>query len=229
MFQLPHLLTLALTAALLPLVCTAAREAPLSLTHRCLECCAMVMLLFDPAYWVWEIRTSGQIDFSTALPLYLCSLFYLLLPAAVFARRDSIRQIARATICTMGMIGGVLGLVFNVYLNSYPFFSFVPLRSILYHIMMILVSSAMWASGYYRPRPSDRYLCFLPVAALIGISLFLNRLFGWDYCYTGGGVGTPLEVLSACLPQWVFLFVLYGALLLLIQLLFYRRFLPLHR
>lgn len=70
---------------------------------------------------------------------------------ALFARREWIRQTASATVCTVGMLGGVFGLVFNIYVGQYPFFSFVPLRSLLYHAMMILVTAAMWASGYYRP------------------------------------------------------------------------------
>ena len=59
----------------------------------------------------------------------------------------------------------------------------------------------------------------------MGVCLVLNHFFGWDYCYTAGGVGTPLERLSAVLPRGLFLLVLYGGLLLLIQVLFYRPFL----
>lgn len=151
MFKLPHLLVILVTAALVPLTCTAARRAEPGTVIRCLKVCAVAALFFDPVYWVWEARTTGGIDFSTTLPLYLCSLFWLLLPAALFARRERVRQTACATVCTMGMLGGVFGLVFNVYVGQYPFFSFVPVRSLMYHVMMILVTAAMWASGYYRP------------------------------------------------------------------------------
>ena len=61
------------------------------------------------------------------------------------------------------------------------------------------------------------------VAPLLSVCLVLNRLFGWDYCYTAGGLGTPLERVSAVLPKGLFLLVLYGVLLLLIQGIFYRR------
>lgn len=229
MFALPHLLVILATVALVPLTCRAARRAAPDTLVRCLKGCAVAALFFDPAYWIWEVRTMGSIDVSTALPLYLCSLFWLLLPVALFARREWVRQTACATVCTMGMLGGVFGLVFNVYVGQYPFFSFVPVRSLLYHMMMILVTAAMWAGGYYRPRPADRYCCFLPVTALVGVSLLLNRLFGWDYCYTAGGLGTPLERLSAMVPRGFFLLAFYGGLLALIQLIFYRRFLPRRR
>lgn len=89
---------------------------------------------------------------------------------------------------------------------------------------MVAAATLLWRSGVYRPRSSDRVLCFVPVAALVGVSLVCNRLFGWDYCYTAGGVGTPLEALSRMMPIWTFLLVLYGGLWLVMQVLFYRDF-----
>lgn len=223
MFQPPHIAVLLCTALLTVLACRWARSARQSAVKRWLQAAAVAVLLFDPAYWVWEMGSFGHIDPATSLPLYLCSLFWLLLPIAVFAKRDWLRQMASATVCTMGLLGGVFGLVFNIYLSRYPFLSFVPVRSLLYHMLMVLVPAVMWSSGRYRPRREDRYRCFVPVAALVVVCLVFNRLFGWDYCYTAGGLGTPLEKLSGVLPRGLFLLVLYGALLGLIQLLFYRR------
>ena len=224
MFRLPHLLVLAATAALVPVVCRGARRLDQAAAARWLKGCALLALLFDPVYWIWEIRSFGAIDPATTLPLYLCSLFWLLLPLAAFSRPGLLRQTAMAALCTVVLLCGVFGLVFNVYLSRYPFLSFVPLRSLLYHMLMILVPAGMWASGCYRPQPRDRFLCFLPVMVLVAVSLLLNRLYGWDYCYTAGGLGTPLALLSARVPKLIFLLLLYGGLLLIIQGIFYRRF-----
>lgn len=224
MFQLPHLLVLLVTAALVVAVCVGVKHLSPGAVVLGLKCCAILMLFFDPVYWLWELRKFGVIDPATTLPLYLCSLFWLLLPPAVFSRREIIRQTATAAVCTIVLMCGVFGLVFNVYLNRYPFLSFVPIRSLLYHMMMILVPAAMWSSGYYQPQKRDRVLCFIPVAALVTVCLVLNRMFGWDYCYTAGGIGTPLAGLSARIPIALFLLLLYGGLLLAIQLIFYRRF-----
>lgn len=223
MFQPMHWGILALTGALVAWIVIKGKTWEEKKVIRWLKVCALAVLLFDPAYWFWEARTAGRLDPSTTLPFYLCSLFWMLLPAAVFAKSDRLRQTATAAVCTVCLLCGVFGLTFNIYLDHYPFFSFVPLRSLLYHMMMILVPTAMWATGYYRPRPEDRYGCFLPVGLLLSVCLVLNRLFGWDYCYTAGGLGTPLERVSAVLPKGLFLLVLYGVLLLLIQGIFYRR------
>lgn len=224
MFQIPHLLVLLVTGILVWRLGAAASRAGRERVLGWLKVCAVLALLFDPIYWAWEFWQYGQIHLATTLPLYLCSLFCMMLPLAVFSKRETLRQMAAANVCTMGMLGGVLGLVFNVYLNRYPFFHFVPVRSLLYHILMVAAATLLWRGGVYRPRSSDRVLCFVPVAALVGVSLVCNRLFGWDYCYTAGGVGTPLEALSRMMPIWTFLLVLYGGLWLLMQVLFYRDF-----
>lgn len=224
MFRLPHILVLISTGVLVCLLITAARRAGRERVQGWLKVCAVLALLFDPVYWVWEMRQFGHIQPSTTMPLYLCSLFWMMLPLAVFSRREKLRQMAAANVCTMGVMGGVLGLVFNVYLNHYPFFHFVPVRSLIYHILMIVAAVLLWAGDVYRPQPGDRVLCFVPVGVLVGVSLVCNRLFGWDYCYTAGGIGTPLEAASRIMPRWAFLFVLYGGLWLVIQALFYRRF-----
>ena len=82
----------------------------------------------------------------------------------------------------------------------------------------------MWSSGWYSPRREDRYRCFVAGGGAGG---------GCACCSTGCSAGTtatppaawarPLEKLSGVLPRGLFLLVLYGALLGLIQLLFYRR------
>ncbi len=224
MFQLPHLLVLLGATALSLSACRWANRAAPASVELLLKACAVAALAFDPAYWIWEWRSFGQLDLSQTLPLYLCSLFWMLLPAAFLTCWPRLCQIARAAICTIGTLGGIFGLVFNVYLNRYPFFSFVPLRSLLYHVLMVVVAAVMWASGFYRPQPEDRWRCFYPVLLLLGVCLICNHCFGWDYCYTAGGLGTPLERLSSRLPRGAFLLLLYGGLLGLIQLLFYRNF-----
>lgn len=224
MFRFPHLILLLSTAVLSWRLAIAARQMGPDKALHWLRGCAVLSLCFDPIYWVWEMQKFGHVQPATTLPLYLCSLFYMMLPLAVFSRRAWLRQMAAANVCTMGMLGGVFGLVFNVYLNRYPFFHFVPIRSLLYHILMVAAAVLMWGGRVYQPRSGDRVLCFVPVGALVGICLAVNRKFGWDYCYTAGGAGTPLEAVSRIMPRWAFLIVLYGGLWLLMQVLFYRRF-----
>ncbi|WP_313529312.1 TMEM164 family acyltransferase [Anaerotignum sp.] len=223
MFQPLHLAVLLSACILVPLVCNRFKDMNLETVNWFIKCCAVVALFFDPVYWIWEVHQFGRVDFSTTLPLYICSLFWILLPIVAFGKPGFIKQTATACICTFCMVGGVLGFVFNIYLNQYPFFTFVPLRSLLYHFLMILVSSVMWSSGFYQVQKGDWFRSAIPVAILIAPCVLLNRIFGWDYCYTAGGIGTPLEHISAAMPKVAFLILLYGGLFLFIRFIFYGR------
>ena len=151
MFQIPHLLVLLATGVLVWWLGRAADRAGRERVLGWLKVCAVLAVLFDPIYWAWEIWQYGQIHLATTLPLYLCSLFCMMLPVAVFSKREKLRQMAAANVCTMGVMGGVLGLVFNVYLSRYPFFHFVPVRSLLYHILMVAAATLLWRGGLPPP------------------------------------------------------------------------------
>ncbi len=75
MFRLPHILVLISTGVLVCFLITVARRAGRERVQGWLKVCAVLALLFDPVYWVWEMRQFGHIQPSTTLPLYLCSLF----------------------------------------------------------------------------------------------------------------------------------------------------------
>ena len=181
----------------------------------------LVVVLLDPLYWVWEIKSFGSLNMATTLPIYLCSLFWLQLPFAVFGK-GRLRQITQANIATVGLLCGILGFVFNVHLSVHGVLSFVGLRSLLYHFLMIFVSCYFWVSGYYEPKREDHIHSFIPVLLLLVPCFILYRAFGFDYGYMAGGIGTPFEMLSSRLPRGLFLLVLYGGFYLVNRTLFYR-------
>lgn len=224
MFSLPHLSMILLTALLVPLCCKWARTWQKQTVDRFFKVMAVAVLFFDPTYWMWELLTRGRIDLAGSLPLYVCSLFWLLLPLAVYSREGVVRRCAQSCLCTACLLGGVMGMIFNSHVGRHPFFTFVPLYSMFYHFMLILVISLLWVTRYYRPKPVDRWLCMLPVVALVLVDVVLNRRYGWDYCFTAGGPGTPLALVSSRVPQMVFLLLLYGGMALLIGWGFYSWF-----
>lgn len=221
MFKPLHIGFMVFTAAAVFYISLKLKNSPTDYIEKFLKISALIMLLFDPIYWAWEYINFGKLELSTTLPLYICSLFWILLPFAAFSKNELVKRIAMSNICTVGAIGGILGIFFNVYLDRYPFFSFVPIRSLLYHFMMILVVSVLWSSKYYTPQIKDTFLCFVPVLTLLVPCIAANAMFGWDYCYTNGGKGTPLEILSKSMPKGAFLFLLYATMFVVINIVFY--------
>ena len=223
MFKLPHLLVLAFTFVSVPLFARWLKKQPDQRIHRFFQACGVLVLAFDPSYWLWEVNRNGVVDVSQTLPLYICSLFWMMLPFAVYLKPSIFKRIALANVCTVGIAGGLMGLVFNTYVGLYPFFSFIPIRSLIYHVFMLLVAVSMWVTGYYKPKAGDEYLCMIPVVIMLIPAIILNKLFGWDYFYTAGGPGTPFELVSSIIPIPVFLMILYGLLAFIIRETFYRK------
>lgn len=183
---------------------------------------AIVILFFDPAYWIWEYQTFGQFRMESTLPLYLCSLFWMLMPIAAFSKKGFLKQMSLATIGTVCLISGIMGFVFNYHIDVYPIISFVGIRTLLYHYLMIFVGVLIWVSHYYVVQPGDQVKAFIPVWILLIPGLILNFMYGYDYGYTAGGKGTPFTILSDILPIPIFLVVLYCLFFLIVWFLFYR-------
>lgn len=211
MFKLPHLLFMLLTATTIPYLVWHLKQWTQAKRHGFMKVMVLVAVSFDPIYWIWEWFTYQRFNWPTTLPLYLCSLFWLMMPFAVFSRSKTLGQMARANISSVVLFAGIFGLVFNTHLNVHPFFTFVPLRSLLYHYQMIFIAVAFIATGYYRPQAGDTALSLIPMYLLLIPCVYLSYRYGWDYAFTAGGIGTPLEALSSLMPRPLYLLVLYGS------------------
>ena len=210
MLGLEHIVFMLVSFKLIALVARRFKDASQRQISFFIKFFAVVMAMFDPIYWVWEFYHFGRLDLSTTLPLYFCSLCWMSMPFVAFTRRESlVNRVALSYICTLNVIMGTLGLVFNVYLNSYSILSFVPIRSLIYHVFMILIPAVLWSSGYYRPQKRDLRLFFIPVVILYIPAAITHIMFGWDYCYMNGGKGTTVEIFSSVMPRGLFIVTMF--------------------
>lgn len=223
MFSPLHLLSMLVVAVLVPMLCRFAIRGGPARVERWLRVLAVVIVFFDPAYWIWEWSTFGKFDPAYTLPLYLCSLFWILLPVGVFSKPGFVKQMALANVATTGLLSGLMGYILNYHIDVYPIFSFVGVRTLLYHALMIFGAVLLWTSGYYKPKAGDQWRGFIPILVLLVPALILNARYGYDYAYTAGGLGTPITILSSVMPKPLFLLTFYTLLFLLIWILFYRK------
>lgn len=148
MLGIPHLCFLFLTLIFVIYVNEYVKSKNYDFIIKFLRIITLITLTLDPIYWLWEYNKLGRFNFATTLPLYICSLFWILMPFSTFRRKDFVQEVCTACICTVCMIGGVMGLILNTHINVHGFFSFVALRSLFYHVLMIVAASVMWTSGF---------------------------------------------------------------------------------
>jgi hypothetical protein len=223
MFSPAHILLILLTVIIVPLLCKLILSGGPKCLDYTLKVIALVSVFFDPLYWLWEWKTFGRFNYAYTLPLYLCSLFWILLPPAVFLKPGKLKQILLANLSTVGLISGIFGFVFNYHIRVWGICSFVGIRTLLYHFLMIFVAVLLWQSKYYTPKAGDQWRAFIPVWILLAVDLVVHQLYGYDYGYTAGGQGTAFTILSDVLPMPLFLFVVYGTFFLGVWLIFYRK------
>ncbi len=225
MFSLIHIITLLICSASIVYFSIVYGNKDYVFTMKSLKIMSVIIILLNPLNWAYEIFSVGVVDINLNLPIHLCSLYWYLFPFAVFLKKDSFfRQICLASCATIGIIGGILGLLMNQHLNLNPFLSFPVLRSIAYHYIMVFSAVLLWTKRVYVPRKADRFTNYIPVLILVLICCAVDGLYGIEYCYVRDGAGTPFSIISSIMPRTLYVITLYLTLYLIIRFVFYNKY-----
>ncbi len=221
MLNLAHILIIIFGLAAILISCFLLRKLSRNKVEKVLFVCAIIGLVFDPIFWIWELATTKTFHFESSLPFYFCSLFYFTLAVGVFSKKPNVKQTCFSYLATMNIIAGLMGLILNNNLNSYPVWSFVGIRTLLFHLEMLFVSCFIWFTKYYKPQIKDLYRFMIPLAILFVPALIVDKIWGWDYCYLNGGVGTPIANFSKAMPNFIYIILLYVLIYVVIVAIFY--------
>ncbi len=222
MHGLNHWIYILVAVLVIAILCILLRNISKRSIKNILKVFAVVMLLFDPMYWIWEAIMFGRFHLPTSLPLYYCSLFWMTLPLIAWCKEGSfVYRCSIAYICTMNVIAGVFGLIINTHLITYSFFTFVAQRSLLYHVVMLFIPALLWTTRTYKPKQIDGALFLVPLAILYVPAITIDFIYNFDYCYMNGGRGTPIINFSKLMPPPVFIIVMIAVIIAVVNLVFY--------
>ncbi len=182
---------------------------------KMLKIMAIIAVILDPIYWVWQYRHNGFVDTEVSLPLYACSLFVFLLPIIAFSKKKAtLYRASLSCITTIVYYGAILGLLLNYHLNEVPFFHFIVQHSLFYHSLMFVSITLMWSTGYYKVKKSDRRLFYIPLLILMIPAYIVDKIYSYDYLYFNGGEQSYMGYFSQNMGMPLFLLVLYGGIFL---------------
>lgn len=221
MLNLAHILIIVLGIAGILVACFFMRKLSTKKVEIILKVCAIVALVLDPIYWIWELVMTKTLHFESTLPLYYCSLFYFTLAFAVFSKKPNVKQTCYSYLATFNIYAGLMGLILNNNLNNYSVWSFVGLRSLIYHLLMLFVSALIWFTKYYKPQIRDLYRFMIPLAIMFVPALIVDKIWGFDYCYLNGGRDTAIESVSSLMPNAVYIILLYALIYAAVLVVFY--------
>jgi len=221
MLNLAHILIIVFGILAILISCFFLRKLNKQKVKIILIVCAVLGLLIDPIYWIWELCTTGTLHFEQTLPLYFCSLFYMTLTIGVFCKKEKVQQTCFAYLATFNIFAGLMGLILNNNLNSYPVWSFVGVRTLFFHLLMLFVSVLIWFTKYYKPKISDVFTFMIPLAIMFIPALIVDKVWNFDYCYLNGGRGTPIESVSSAMPNVIYIILLYLLIFIATNVIFY--------
>ncbi len=221
MLNLAHILIIVLGLIAIVVGCFFLRKLDHKKVEKVLLGCAIFALTLDPLYWTWELCVTKTLHFESTLPLYFCSLFYITLAVGVFCKNAKVKQTCYSYLATFNIFAGLMGLIFNANLNSYPVWSFVGLRTLVFHLLMLFVSAFIWFTKYYKPEIKDLYRFFIPLAIMFVPAIIVDKIWNFDYCYLNGGRGTVIESISSAMPNAVYIILLYVLIYVSVVAVFY--------
>ncbi len=181
---------------------------------------AIITLVLDPIYLLWEYFVTGTIHVPTSLPLYYCSIFILAAPVFAFSKPGSkINLLFRNYILTMNIICAVFGLVFLVHLNKYRMFHFVVIRSFFFHYLMVLMPSIIYFGEKPKLKLFDCFSFLIPASFIFIPAFIIDKVCGYDYCYFNGGRGTPVFMFAGKINSYLLFFLILLFFLVVTNLL----------
>ncbi len=212
MFSLEHLLYMLIIMILIIVLHILIKKWNLDFNNF-LKYAALISVTLDPIYWLWEYNTYGFLNYKTTLPLYICSMFWMLLPIVAFSKKQGI--VYRATLSSLSTIvafGAILGFVLNTHIDNYYFWHFKVQFSLFYHAFMICVIFLIWSTGYYQVKKQDKRLFFMPMLILMIPAFVVDKLYSYNYCYFNGGDGAILTYFCDLLGLPLFVIGFYALL-----------------
>ncbi len=178
-----------------------------------LKYAAIVSVSLDPIYWIWEYNTFGHLRYESTLPLYICSLFWMLLVIVAFSKKQgAMYRTALSSLVTIVAFGAVLGLVLNAHIGVNNFWHFRVQYSLLYHSVMVTVIALIWSTGYYKVQAIDKKLFFIPMLILMLPAFIVDKVYAYNYCYFNGGEGAVLVFFDKLLGRTLFVITFYTLL-----------------
>lgn len=222
MLNLAHILIIVFGILAILVACFFLRKLESKKVKIILLVCAIIGLVIDPIYWIWELCATGTLHWEQSLPLYFCSLFYMTLAVGVFCKRERVKQVCFGYLASFNVFAGLMGLILNNNLNNYPVFSFVGIRTLVFHLLMLFVSALIWFTRYYKPKFSDIFTFMIPLGIMFIPALIVDKIWGFDYCYLNGGKGIAIiENVSGAMPNVVYIILLYLLIFVATNVVFY--------
>ena len=141
------------------------------------------------------IRENNPMQWLIMLPLFLCSLHIIALPAVAFLKGRAL-EVIYDFIFIFGILSAIMGMygAGNIY-SINPVLSFDTVTSALTHAIPGFCSLYIGISGLMSMKKKNIPLTFLIITFFCALAYIVNVLIDYNYMFLMRGDGTPYDIL----------------------------------
>ena len=202
-FSVPHIILMIVLTFLLIALTILLRKTKKRNIKIFLRTVSILMICLEIIKISWEtyfdMKFGRGFSYADVLPLYTCSMFFILLPFAAFTKNERIKSLVFSWMCTIGIFGGLTNFYLPQMLKKYPFFTFNVFYSLSYHFLMSFTGLLILTSKRYILDWKDIVKGWIPLALfciiVIPVNYYINDIIGIkkvDYMMLMHGFGAPL-------------------------------------
>lgn len=187
MFSIQHFIWIAICAIVIVSVCLLLKKYKPSMTKVLIGCfivAAMSQLFIVTSEMEFVPSADGKTIRPflphSSLPLHMCSIQIFLILAAIFIKKQPLRENLLAFIYATGIGGAFMAIVVATIFNSVtPEKSFTYPRAyeyFIYHTMLIILGAYIFMSGEVKFKPKHILTTFVGLFSLAWASIYYNSI-----------------------------------------------------
>ena len=143
---------------------------------------------------ILSIRGNNPTYFLYDLPLFLCSIQFISIPLATFAR-GRLKEAALDFVFIFGILGGTMGNYgAGQNFNAYPVLSFDNVVSAITHSMSGFASLYIVMAGMQSMKKNNIWITFSILVSFCVVAYIVNIILPYNYMFLMRGDGTPYDI-----------------------------------
>ena len=200
LFSLQHLfyLIIAITLIISTLLITKKQNNETILKY--IKVISIAVLVLEILKIIWNLTLRLDVTYEDYVPLYLCSFFIYFSLIFSFTKKDSkINYISKLFLFYTGFAGGIAFVLFpTTALLVFPFLHVLSFHSLIYHVLMVIVS--VWMLRFLKPDFKD-FKYYASVLFVIEVVLIIvNLILGSNFMM----LNKPFEIF---ILEWIYSFM----------------------
>ena len=142
LFSVPHICYIVLAVIVTTLSAIFLRKISHKKVDIVIKVMGILSLILEITKITWEsyydITTGRGFNKEGLLPLYTCSLYIYTMLLAGFTK-GKVKDVALSFLTTVGLLSGLIGVIYCNGLNYYPFWTFGAFYSLFFHFFMFYI------------------------------------------------------------------------------------------